>query len=818
MNDISYGATFPDPFLSNEEKVQEKYGLQFAKAVMAQWGDIADSSSFFKKRKKIFERNRRYGNGTQDTAIYTSLLTSQDPEANADGTFLNLDFTPVPILPKFLRIVTNKILSREPYPVVSALDPFSDTEKDIQRRKIEIQIQNRDKIIEVSEKLGMKPPLMDDLPESTEEFELLKGYSLKSNSEIAGQLSLDLTLRWNDFFDSVYRRAVNDLGRYGMGVIKRNNDPNYGLVTKYIDPSNFIHSHTEDPNFSDLIYAGHVERTSISELRRLSGGRFKEEELKKIARSSANRNKHDITGIDRVYNYGTNHVRYAYDEYMVDILYFEFKSIEKMFFERKENKYGNSGFHYKGDNYKAPENSVFNREVTCLEVETVFEGVHIIGTNYVFNYGKQSNIPKNIHDITRTNLSYSVVATNLEESIPKSMIDSCIGFADMLQLIHLKIQQAIAKAKPDGLMVDIEALENVQLGKGGELVPIELHDIYEQTGVYYYRGKTLDGGYQSRPIQEISNHIKNINELVFTYNHYLNMIRDTTGVNEVMDGTSPKGDQLVGVRQQAMEAGNNAIYDITHAAMQLFKRVSEDLLKSIQVIPRDSILYRAYENSIGKEKAALITTFRDLPMFNFGVLVDKDMDDTDKAYLEQNIQTALSAQDIDLEDAIMIRKVKDIKLAERMLIIRRKKRMRENQEIAMQNSQMQSQMQVQAAQAASEARKEEVQFESLLDIEKKKVEHQIKMQQMNFEWAARMEIAELQAASNLGVRSDDQDFREKLETLKEDRKDTRSKLQAAQQSKLISQRKGQRGELEEPVIEGEEEELDDFDLMLQNLM
>ena len=159
-----------------------------------------------------------------------------------------------------------------------------------------------------------------------------------------------------------------------------------------------------------------------------------------------------------------------------------------------------------------------------------------------FNYGQQENIPKNVHDMIKTTLSYSIVCTNIRRMMPKSLVGSVTGFADQLQLTHLKIQQAIAKAKPDGLIIDIEGLENVQFGKGGELSPLEIQDIYEQTGIFYYRSKNPEGGFQNPPIRSIENQIRNINEFISLYNHYLRMIRDATGVNEAMDGTTPKGD------------------------------------------------------------------------------------------------------------------------------------------------------------------------------------------------------------------------------------------------------------------------------------
>ena len=810
-------SVFPDPLVDRSVKETNEYGLKYAQAIMSQWGDVTKDQSLLRNRQRIFERNEKYAKGVQDTSIYMQLLTSLDP-SNGDGSFLNLDFTPVPILPKFVRIVVNKILSKKPYPNVQAVDPFSSTEKDVHKRKVEMQIQQKEAIKQLAQKLGKPTKSIDALPDTLEESELILSQTVKASSEIAAQIGTSLTLEWNDYEDTVFRRNVEDLVQFGIAITKRTNDPNYGLRTDYVHPKRFIHSYTEDPNFSDLVYAGHMRKITISELRRISAGQIDEEGLNKIAQKAARMYNYDFSSIDRTdYDNNLNQFKYAYDAYMVEVLDFEFISVDKMCFESKESKYGNTGFYMKPSGYKAPESSVFSREVKHLDVETVYAGSYVVGCDFVFNYGLQTNVPKNMYDITRAKMSYSVVATNLNNMIPKSMVDSCIGFADQLQLTHLKIQQAIAKAKPDGIIIDIEGLENVQLGKGGELKPLELHDIYEQTGVFYYRSKNPEGGFQNPPIREIGNSIRNINEFIALYNHYLRMIRDATGINEVMDASSPKGDALVGVREQALAAGNNAIYDITNASMVMYKKVCEDIVKCLQVIPRESILYKAYENAIGKENMGLLTVFRDLPMFNFGIKVEKELDEIEKSYLEQNIQISLSQREIDLEDAIMIRRQKDIQLAEQLLVLRRRKRMMTNQQMAMQNSQQQAQIQAQVAQAASQAKAQEYQIKSQLDAQMRSLEHQLEMQRLAFEMQSKKEIEMIRAQAMLGVRSDDKDFKEKLETLKEDRKDERVDIQAAKQSQLISQRKGLRGEIDEPVKEGEEPQ-SDIDALLQSMM
>jgi len=790
-------SNFPDPLASSEEKQGKGYGLKYAKSIYQQWGKIDQQNSIYGNRKKTFEKNRRYANGTQDTAIYRSLLTSLDPN-NGDGSMLNLDFTPVPILPKFVRIVVNKILSLNPYPNLEAVDPLSSSEKDTDRRKIEMLIAAKNQLKKIEDKTGVVIGMDSNaIPDTLEEVEIFIGNNIKSSSEIAAQIATNLTLDWNDFNEGVLRRCVNDLAVLGISVVKRDNDPQHGIKTSYVDPINFVHSFTEDPNFSDLVYAGHVKHVPIQELKRMAGDQFSEEDYKLIAQKAQKKYGYDASKLSQSsYDRVNNVSSFGYDEYMIEVLDFEFISVDCEYFESKESRYGNVGFYSKGESYKAPKNSVFNREVSKLENASVYGGCYILGTDFLFNYGKKNNIPKNIHDISRTNLSYSVCATNLLDMMPKSMVDSCIGFADQLQLTHLKIQQAVAKAKPDGIIIDIEGLENVQLGKGGELQPLDLHDIYEQTGVFYYRSKNPDGGFQNPPIREIGNSIRNINELIGLYNHYLKMIRDATGINEVMDATSPKGDALVGVRQQALAAANNAIYDITNASMVLYKKVCSDIVKCIQVIHPDSVLYRIYENAIGRENMSVLSSFRNLAMYNFGVRVVKEMEEAERQYLEQNIQIALGHKEIDLEDAIAIRQLKDVNQAERLLVVRRKKRIAQQQQMAQQNSQQQAQVQQQSAQAASEARQQELQLQAQLKAQEMQLKAQLEAQleEVKHGFNKEIEMIKAQAVSNK-VQSETS-FKQAIETMKDDRKDERVKKQAVEQSKLISQRQGQRGELE----------------------
>lgn len=792
------GKGFPNPLAPAEEKASDGYGCKYAKAIENQWGSVDDGNSLFKRRYDTFKKNRKYANGTQDTVIYKKLLTSLDPNGN-DGTLLNLDFTPVPILPKFSRIVVNNVLARSPYPNVEAIDPLSSSYKDIEKKKMEAEVLAREELKKLKDKTGMtvsRDP--DDIPETLEEAEIFMGTSIKTDAEIAAQLGANMTLQWNEFNDTTFRRCVEDLTVLGMAVVKRDNDPNYGITTSYVDPIDFVHSHTEDPNFSDVVYAGHVKKISIQELKRLAGDQLTEEQYEKIAKKVMGRHGNNSSSYNRRhYDEINGRTSYGYDEYVVEVLDFEFLSVDTMYFEEKTSRFGNTGFYNKGFSYKQRANSLTERVSVPMNITTVYGGSYVLGCGYLFNYGLKKDVPRNQHELSRARLSYSISATNLQDMMPKSLIGGCLGFADMLQLTHLKIQQAIAKAKPDGLIIDIEGLENVQLGKGGELQPLDLHDIYEQTGVFYYRSKNPEGGFQNPPIREIGNSIRNINELIGLYNHYLRLIRDSTGINEVMDASSPNSEALVGVREQAIKASNNATYDITNSAMLLFKRVCDDIVRCLQIVPKGSKVFESYSHAIGESNMKVLSSFSDLSMFNFGVKVVKEMDERDKVQLEQMVQISLGQKEIDLEDAMAIRDLKDIDQAERLLMLRRKKRkmMMMQEQQMMQQQQAQLAQQQQQAKAQMEAQK--AQMEAQIEMQKIQAKAQAEIMVAQATHELRKEIETIKIQASLGFKTDDQEFREKLEVLKEDRKDDRVKKQAVQQSKLMSQRKDQRGELDE---------------------
>jgi len=446
---------FPSPLATPEVKAKKEYGIEYARAIEGQWNIGNTSSSFYSSRADEFEKNRDFGSGKQSTESYKQILSARDNNDN-DGTLFNINWEIVPIIPKFVNIIVNKTLDRNPRPNLEAVDPISLTEKDKKKAEIRAKIKNREFLIKAAQS-GIETGIdIDSLPETTEEAEILMETTVKTDAEIAAQMASRMTLAWNEFNEKILRRIVRDFVEVGMGVGMRYNDPSYGIVEKYVDPTRFVHSYTEDPTFSDMYYAGHVEQISIGELRRIAGDSFTEKEYEEIASSAKNTNNNDPSRLNqRTVNAFTGQHMNGFDEYVIDVLHFQFKTTEAQYFEEKENQFGNSHIFYKGNEYNAPKNSVFERKPYKIESEVTYSGVKIVGIDKMFGYGKDFNMPRNLHDISRTNMRYHPVATEIRNMMPSSVVSKIRPFADMIQITHLKWQSELARAKSDGLAIDI---------------------------------------------------------------------------------------------------------------------------------------------------------------------------------------------------------------------------------------------------------------------------------------------------------------------------------------------------------------------------
>jgi hypothetical protein len=363
----------------------------------------------------------------------------------------------------------------------------------------------------------------------------------------------------------------------------------------------------------------------------------------------------------------------------------------------------------------------------------------------------------------------------------------------MIQITHLKLQQVLSRMVPDGVFLDADGIAEIDLGNGTNYNAQEALNMYFQTGSVIGRSMTQDGEFNHGrvPIQELQTSGANakIASLINSYNYYLQMIRDVTGLNEARDGSTPDKNALVGLQKLAAANSNTATRHILQAGLYLTLKTAEAIALRISDVLEYSNTKNSFIQSIGKHNVGILKDLDELHLHDFGIFLELSPDEEEKQLLENNIQMALSKEQIYLEDAIDIREIKNLKLANQLLKIRRRKKMEADRAMQMENIQAQSQSNAAAAQAAAQADVQKQQAITQSKVQLKSAEHELEMQKLEREALLKKELMMHEFELNKQLKELDLQVIKDREAYKEDRKDKRTKIQASQQSELIEQRK-----------------------------
>ena len=765
---------FPSQVVSDEEKASWEYGDQIARAIEYEWFNQGRTNgNRYLTTWNNFNRLRLYARGEQPVQKYKDELS-----INGDLSYLNLDWKPVPIISKFVDILTNGISAKDYDINAYAQDPESLSKRTNYAKMVAQDMFAKDTMRQITEQLGTDLSRTsiseEELPTTKEELELHMQLSYKQAIEIAEEEAINQVLDQNRF-DLIKRRMNYDLVTCGIAASKTNFNLANGITIDYVDPAYMVYSYTEDPNFEDIYYVGEVKGITIPELKKQFPN-ISNEELEKIQQNKGNRN----------YLYGGG----AYDENTVQILYFEYKTYSDQVFKIKETPYGLEKALEKPDTFNPPVNDNFERVGRTIEV--LYKGCKVLGTNTMLQWEMAENMTRPFADTTKVEMNYAICAPRMYKGRIDSIVSRITGFADMIQLTHLKLQQVVARMVPDGVFLDMDGLAEVDLGNGTNYNPAEALNMYFQTGSVVGRSLTQDGELNRGkiPVQELASNSgqAKIQSLIQTYNYYLQMIRDVTGLNEARDGSLPDRDTLVGLQKIAAQQSNIATKHINNASLWLTLRICENIAKKLGDLLDYPLTANALKESISTFDAETLKEIDNLSLHDFGIFLDLEPDEEEKAQLEQNIQVALSSGGIDLEDVIDIRQIRNLKLANQLLKQKRKHKQQRDQQIQERQIQLTAQSNAQAAQQAAEAElqkqqalaQKELQIEqgkSQFEIQRMQTEAEIKRQLMAEEFNYQMQLEQMK----MGV---EQTKEKELE----DRKDKRTKIQGTQQSEMIDQR------------------------------
>ncbi len=767
-------SAFPSQVVSDAEKASWEYGSQVAMAIEYEWFKSGRTNgNRYLTNWNNFNTLRLYARGEQPIQKYKDELS-----INGDLSYLNLDWKPVPILSKFVDIVVNGI-SQKAYEIKAyAQDPSSVKKRTSYASKMYEDMLAKEYIENIKNTLGIdlyQTPNPDVVPETEEELELHMQLGYKQAIEIAEEEAISSVMAQNKY-NLVRRRLNMDLAVCGIAACKTNFNTSNGITVDYVDPAYMVYSYTEDPNFEDIYYVGEVKSITIPELKKEFPD-ISEEELKRIQAMPGNRQY--VTG------WG------GYDENTVQVLYFDYKTYHNQVFKIKQTDQGLMKAIEKPDTFNPPESDMFERVSRSIEV--LYSGAKVLGTDTLLKWELAENMSRPYADTTKVEMNYSICAPRMYKGRIDSLVSKCIGFADMIQITHLKLQQVLSRMVPDGVYLDMDGLAEVDLGNGTNYNPAEALNMYFQTGSIVGRSLTQDGEMNRGkvPIQELqsSSGGAKIQSLITTYQYYLQMIRDVTGLNEARDGSLPDRNTLVGLQKLAANASNTATRHINQSSLYITLRIAENIALKIADALEFPLTAESLKNSISAFNVETLRQVEDLNLHDFGIFLELEPDEEEQAKLEANIQVALQAGNIDLDDAIDLRQIKNIKLANQMLKIKRKKKQKEDMQIQQSNIQAQAAAQAETAEktAMAEVQKQEaisgskVQYEQArteMEIKKMEVQAQLDQQKMQMQHQFDMQLKQIETQMQM-----------QKENQKEDRKDKRIKMEGTQQSEMISQRK-----------------------------
>ena len=741
--------SFPDKSLSPEEKSDKGYGLNYARAIYSQY-KVGDFSIYNQIGR--FVELRKAAEGLQSIDKFKDVM-----DMAGDTSYLNMDWQSVSCIPKFKNIIVGEMINQAFSVTASAMDESSIAKLEEEKNKIYanlLMIQDGMNA-QIEEETGF--PLVDKsvpIPKDIEEADVLIDTTLKQAVEIAMETAIKFVLNSNNFDSEVKERIISDLVTLKICAVRSYFDDNNDIRLRYVDPANLVLPYSTDPYFRDLEYTGEIKKYNFHDFCVLVGSEMTDEKYRDIAKKVGNQNlsPSSLTQENGRYYNSLYSGQYRADDFTIEVLDFEFRSTNHdLTYEKKYINKGSYFLNRKKSGYEQPKYSKKKREVFKKKVEVFYEGFWVVGSDCVFKYGLQENMSrpkKNGAYSAGVKSRYSIVAPGIYDMRNKSLVETMIPHDDQMILAYLKLQQAMIKARPSGLAVDASALDGVLKGRGESyLDPMEIVEIYDQTGNLYYRSEEAEFGgmINQKPIQELANGLRSeALNFVSIYNQNLEMIRTITGINEARDGSTPSSKALVGVQKMAVNMSRNSTRSLNEAYLYVYKDLAETVSMMVQnKAVADGL--KGFELALGKEVVDVIDIVKDLSLAELGIEIEILPDAEELAELNGLIEKAITAQSIELEDAMEIKDVAkiNIKKATQLLKKRRKEKLEQDMAKSAMASQQNAQGQIQAAQAASQA-----------EAQLKQMEHQMKMQELQMEYQLKMQLEEVKARANGMVKAE----------------------------------------------------------------
>lgn len=766
----SVGVNFPDENIDPKLKTEKPFLLQYARAAYSAYGDTPFGSIGWRSRDK-YEWVKTYARGQQTIDRYKRiLLPDQDPTNNT----LVVDWSVLPIVPKFRRVALG-LLEKTDYNItINPIDPLAANELEDQILELKMKTEMRNAFQQ--EQMGQPNPIMppqamqvegepDDL-DGIEIFEI----GLRHKTAMEAEQAVELTFTQNDY-NGQRRQELQDLFDYGVAAFKDYRDGDL-VGFRRVDPRRLIISYCTYPDFRDLRYVGEIMEVPVAQLIQMSDGELTEDDIKLVYKLASTNQFRPSMPVGNAY-YG------SYSDFWnrgkVEVLDLEILSTDELVREERIDRRGNMIFGKAGfDDYNNKKDKYKRKQI-----QGVYRVKWVIGTDICFDYGKQYDIKRDPINMARAKSSYNISAVDFYDMKTFSRMEAIIPYADAIQLAYYRLQHELNTSVPKGFNINLAALEEVSLSGGGQAMkPSDIIDLYLQRGVLVSRSVSFDGRPVPPAIQELQGGTGGaIAEYWNLINQNLDMIRQTLGLNELTDASSPNPKLLTTVANLAASGTNNALSDINYSDRYLAQALSESIVIRVQDIIKSGG-GEAFAESLGKGTVQMLKISPDITKYTYGVdIVDKPTAE-EKAKLDELVKVALQQGQVDISDVVRLNNIKNIKQGEMFLAYKVRKNMEKKQQEAMQQQQMNGQIQQQSAQVAEQAKQQTLQMEYTMKSELEKVKAEMEARLIELRGQFDLERERIAASGRVessyvqAVERQDSNVRDnKAKLIKEDKQD-----------------------------------------------
>lgn len=717
--------------MGDPAKMNREFYLSYCQAFFSEY--VNNQTSFpyaFDGFERSYPELRAYARGKNSPDKYKKLMCGVSQDGRVGETYMNISWAVPQVLPKFRDVIKGIAMSIDFDVNAIATDPSSQAQKEKEKAYYKLQ---QSKVYKEFKKqaqgMGIPTENVDMNFESERQVDLFfEAGGFKLAVEVAAMACITQSKYLSDI-DTIKEQVIEDLIDLGVGVMCDEINANGQIRVRYVDPEAFFCAYSAYSDHRNIDRCGELKLYKVRELRELT--ELSEEDIKLISRKYAKNYGNTTTGLASGGLYNTNRredfTRSQYNNLMNDfrvpVMNVCFIAGEIETKTKVKNKTtGATVINTVPNDYKLSKRGERDGKVIVQnKVEYVYECKWIPGTNIVFDYGKAKYIPrKNQLGVMEVRLPYHVY-----KSGTASIVDRCIPYVDDIAIATYKIRNSIASVPPAPRMViDKAVLENLVLG-GKKFTPKEAMNLFEQKGTLFIQSLSDHGdqvtGSTNRPIDFLPSGIsEDLVSFRGEIDNGINMIRNVTGVNELVDGSTPPNRTAVGVAQMANGATNNTLKPLFKGYEILYQRVTTNWILRWQLLVK-SQGYKGQVMAIGEENAKVIELSKDFCLSEIGIFIKPAMTSIEKAELLEQIaqmrninMTNGGSGGIAPDAYLMLRQAVmsgNIPMAQKLFAEAIDYQRRKDQEREKENINYNAQVQQQSAQVAAEEQRRTAQLE-----------------------------------------------------------------------------------------------------------